>query len=462
MKRSEIIFTVILLPLDFLMLVLAGILAYFLRTNPLVAKFRPVLFYVNLPLSKFIILTLIVSLLLVLIFALIGLYKIKQKRSISEDFFKILAGVSLGVIILVFYIFLRREWFNSRFLILAGWVLAVVLVTFGRYLVSKLQVYLIKRYKFGTQKLIIIGNDNTSIKIKNDIENKPELGYQLISSINNPDLSIIKNLLKNPGVDEIILADPNWEKEKILELIDFCSEHHISFKFVPNIFHTLSVNTSIETIGSIPLIELKRTPLDGWWKVIKRCIDIIVSGLGLIILFPLFLIIAFAIKWDSEGPVLVKLKRVSRGKEFLLYKFRSMIKDADNLKKFLWMYNERADGPLFKMRDDPRITKVGRFLRRHRLDEFPQLINVFKGEMSLVGPRPHEPNEIEKYQKHHKKVLAIKPGITGLSQISGASSLPFEQEVKLDTYYIENWSIILDLKILLKTLSMFWRDKSAC
>ena len=148
---------------------------------------------------------------------------------------------------------------------------------------------------------------------------------------------------------------------------------------------------------------------------------------------------------------------------FKLYKFRSMIEGAHDLKKDLLKYNERKDGgPLFKMRNDPRVTRVGRVLRKTRIDEFPQLFNVLKGEMSLVGPRPHEPEEVAQYEKHHKKLLAIKPGMTGMAQIYGSSDLPFEQETKLDTYYIENWSLFLDIKILLRTLALLLRDRSAC
>jgi lipopolysaccharide/colanic/teichoic acid biosynthesis glycosyltransferase len=139
-----------------------------------------------------------------------------------------------------------------------------------------------------------------------------------------------------------------------------------------------------------------------------------------------------------------------------------MIKDAEVFKKKLMEYNERKDGPLFKMKDDPRITRVGRILRKVRLDEFPQLINVLKGEISLVGPRPHQPDEIARYEKHHKKVLLIKSGMTGLAQTGGSSDLPFEEEVKLDVHYVENWSLKKDIYILLKTFLVLFTDRSAC
>lgn len=186
--------------------------------------------------------------------------------------------------------------------------------------------------------------------------------------------------------------------------------------------------------------------------------DIIGSTVGIIILLPFVPFIAVAIKLDSKGPVFVGLDRVSRGKIIKVYKFRSMIFDAQNKKKEFLAQNERKDGPFFKIKNDPRITKTGRFLRKHLLDELPQLFNVFKGELSLVGPRPHEPEELFAYPREYRELLAAKTGITGLSQINGASNLPFLKELELDKYYLENQSVLLDLKILLKTLNIFLRD----
>lgn len=190
----------------------------------------------------------------------------------------------------------------------------------------------------------------------------------------------------------------------------------------------------------------------------KRFIDILGSTIGLIILLPFFPFITLAIKLDSKGPVLIKLDRVSEGKIIKVYKFRSMVENAESLKKDLMNLNERKDGPFFKIKNDPRITKVGRFLRKFRLDEFPQLINVFKNELSLVGPRPHEPRELFLYPRQYRELLAAKTGITGLSQVNGASGLPFLKELEFDDFYIKNQSLWLDLKILFKTLFIFITD----
>jgi lipopolysaccharide/colanic/teichoic acid biosynthesis glycosyltransferase len=186
------------------------------------------------------------------------------------------------------------------------------------------------------------------------------------------------------------------------------------------------------------------------------------AGLGLILLSPILIMLSLLILIDSGWPILVGLPRVGKnGRLFIMYKFRSMIKGADKLKPHLMPYNERADGPLFKMSNDPRVTRLGKFLRRLSLDELPQLWNVLLGQMSLVGPRPHEPSEVAKYKNHQRRLLNIKPGITGLGQVSGRSSLSFEDEVKLDTFYVENWSLWQDLVILIKTLVVVWQKKEA-
>lgn len=221
-----------------------------------------------------------------------------------------------------------------------------------------------------------------------------------------------------------------------------------------------------------------------FYRIVKRLTDFFGSIIGLIILLPFFPFVALAIKLDTVisviarsprrgnllerfftafrmtlvSPVLIKLDRVSRGKIVKVYKFRSMVENAESQKKDLLKLNERSDGPFFKIKNDPRITKVGRFLRKFRLDEFPQLINVLKGELSLVGPRPHEPCELFAYPREYRELLTAKTGITGLSQVNGASSLPFLKELEFDKFYLENQSLWLDIKILFKTLFIFFTD----
>ncbi|MBI3045932.1 MAG: sugar transferase [Candidatus Harrisonbacteria bacterium] len=199
-----------------------------------------------------------------------------------------------------------------------------------------------------------------------------------------------------------------------------------------------------------------------YYQIIKRLVDILGTILGITFLLPFLPLIALAIKLDSPGPVLVKLDRVSAGKRIKIYKFRTMKTNTHHLKySELALLNERRDGPFFKIKNDPRLTRIGKILRKFRLDEFPQLINVLKGEISLIGPRPHEPEEIKHYPEEYKTLPLAKAGVTGLSQVSGASSLPFLKELKLDSYYVQNQSLWLDFKILAKTILILLFDPTA-
>ena len=465
MKKSELFFTTILVPLDFLMLFLAGLSSYFIRTHPLIVQRRPVLFYLNLPLNKYLGLVVAVSLYFLIVFALVGLYKIKTRRMILDDFLKIIVGVSAGIFILVLYIFMSRESFDSRFLVLAGWFFAVLFVLIGRFFIIHLQKFLIKKYHFSTNRVLVIGKDNISEKIIRNIKEEPRLGYFFAGNFDSPDLKKIKEKIINSKVDEIILANLDWPKEEIIKLTNFCEENHIVFKFVPNIFQTLTVNSSAVTLGEIPLIEIKRTVLDGWGRVIKRIFDIIFSLLFIIIFSPLYILLAILIKIDSRGSVIYKDYRYGyKKRKFKFYKFRSIKADlcdgefgTEEGNKMLKKLEEdqerniRNNSPLHKIKDDPRVTKLGKFIRKYSLDELPQFFNVLKGDMSIVGYRPHMSYEVEKYNFEQKKMFCSKPGITGLAQVSGRSDLSFDEEVKLDLFYIEDWSVKLDLIILLKT-----------
>jgi len=191
---------------------------------------------------------------------------------------------------------------------------------------------------------------------------------------------------------------------------------------------------------------------------IKRIVDIVGAALGLVFALPLIAVIAAAVKFGDGGPVLVGLGRISGGRVVKVYKFRSMVPGAERQKKMLMHLNERTDGPFFKIKNDPRVTPVGRVIRKFRVDEIPQLINVLKGELSLVGPRPHEPEEVAQYPPEYKWIAEAKAGITGMSQVNGASSLPYMKELELDAYYLANRSLWLDVKILARTVLILFTD----
>jgi exopolysaccharide biosynthesis polyprenyl glycosylphosphotransferase len=250
-----------------------------------------------------------------------------------------------------------------------------------------------------------------------------------------------------------------------LDLINFCESHDIRFCYTPSLVGLYAVNSAIDPIAGYPLIEIKPTPLDGWGRIAKRLFDFSLTAVGLILLSPLLILIAILVRLTSPGPALYIQKRPGQlGKSFNLYKFRSMYthlstgdkyggKVAEDLRTELKTTRNEGAGLLFKVKDDPRATKLGKFIRRTSIDELPQLFNVLKGEMSLVGPRPPLFDEVEKYDRGQLRRMLVKPGVTGMWQASGRSETSFDEYMKLDMYYIEHWSLLLDIQIILRT---FW------
>lgn len=461
MKRSELAFSAALVPVDFLMLLTSAAVAYYLRFTA-ITDFRPVLYEMSF--GQYLNLAIIGIVGWLIVFALSGLYAIRSTRRAIDEFTKIFFACSTGVLLIILLIFFQRDLFSSRFIILSAWGLSIVFVSIGRALVRTVQQLLFRR-SIGVHQIVLVGSDRTTEDLIGHLAQRRDLGLRVILRLPNGSesaLAILNEKLALMKIDEIIQADPSLGRDETQRLLDFANEHHIVFKYAADLLETQVTNIEISTIGGIPLIEIKRTPLDGWGKILKRVFDVVTATVALIILSPLLIVVALAIRLDSEGSALLRLHRIGeRGQPFQIFKFRSMIKNAHELKRNLVALNERSDGPLFKIQNDPRITRVGRFIRRTSIDELPQLFNVLRGEMSLVGPRPHEPEEVAKYEKHHRKLLAIKPGITGMAQISGRSDLRFEEEVRMDTFYIENWSLKLDVQILFKTPFVVFTARSA-
>ena len=461
MKKFELTFAVAQLPVDYVMIVLAGVTAYALRFTTFTKNIRPVLF--NLPWEKYWPLVLLTALGWIIIFALAGLYSTKPGRKLAGDLTRVIFAASTGFAAITIYVFFTLQKFDSRFLVLAGWILAMIYVCAGRILMNGLKK-LLHRLGFGLRKTVIIGKEIIAQQLKDAFTLRPGLGYKLAAVFPhfNPDA---RNALLANRPDEIIFTDPKAHGDEALETINFANEHHIAFKYSADLFSTISTNMAVSTIGGIPIIELRLTRLAGWNRIIKRLVDII-GSLFLIILFaPLLILVSIIIALETGFPLIYKNERVGQNdKKFFTLKFRSMYKKDSTGAQFgpqgeaalrreqeLIVKQSVKSGPIYKIKNDPRVTPFGRWLRRWSLDELPQFFNVLKGEMSLVGPRPHQPREVQHYQRQHKIVLAIKPGITGLSQISGRSNLTYEEEINLDTFYIENWSLYLDLIIIIKT-----------
>lgn len=456
MKRSELLFTAAKPPLDYLAIVFAAVAAYFIRYLPSIQKFRPVVF--DLSFKDYFPLTLTTAAIWVVIFALSGLYSTAGIKKAREEFGRIFVACSAGLAIVLAVMVFSRFLFDSRFIILVGWGFAIIFVSIERLLITIAQRIAYK-FGFGVNRIAIIGNGNVARELDQAFSRQPGLGYRVVAKFDDFAHEIkekLKLMAINDQVDEIIQVNPNLNREQTIDLIDFINEYHLDFKYTADLIGTQLTNLEVATFAGMPIVEVKKTRLDGWGKIYKRIFDLVFSLILIIIFSPILILIAIAIKIDSPGPILFKYKRTGQfGKPFKYFKFRSMIKGAHQYRfnsEFVSKQENLREGtPMMKFKNDPRITRVGKILRKFSLDELPELFIVLTGKMSLVGPRPHEIEEVEKYKKHHKKVLNIKPGITGLAQVSGRSDLDFEEEVKLDTFYIENWSLGLDIQIIFKT-----------
>lgn len=276
-------------------------------------------------------------------------------------------------------------------------------------------------------------------------------------------LEDMQEVLNQYIVDEVIFALPRDHAGGIGRYVRMCEERGVTVKIVLDLFDLSVAKTYVHSVGTLPVLTYHSISLNELQLLIKRIMDIIGAIVGILLTSLLSLLIVPAIELDSRGPVLFAQNRVGQnGRIFRLFKFRSMCADAEDRKREIMGQNEIKDGMMFKIKEDPRVTRVGAFLRKTSLDELPQFINVLKGDMSLVGTRPPTPDEVEKYDNAHYRRISIKPGITGLWQISGRSEVTdFNDVVKLDTHYIDNWSVLMDVKIMIKTLAIVFNRKGA-
>lgn len=459
MKRSELAFTLALVPLDYLALVLAGIAAYYSRFLPYFTTIRPVIF--SLTLKQYLAVLSPSLLIWIVVFAAAGLYS-TYRRSIARELSRVFLATSSSMALVFSILFFSRTFFDSRFIALAAWFFSIVFVSIGRLAIRGFQRSLMS-IGIGVHRIALIGSNDTAETFKELFEQKPRFGLQIVAAFKTFDATTAKKLklLKQQDlIDEILLADPEANKNMTLALIAFTDVEHLGFRYSADLFATAVGRSIIHMFSGIPVIEVQKTPLDGWGAIYKRLFDIVGSLILIVLTSPIMLLTAIAIKLDSKGSILFSRldddKRVTRigqgGKPFPYFKFRSMVPHTHNMRyKELSAKDTRKGSPMVKIADDPRITRVGNFIRKYSIDELPEFFLVLTGEMSLVGPRPHMPEEVAKYKPEHKKVLTIKPGITGLAQISGRADLDFDEEVRLDTYYIEHWSPWMDLYILLKT-----------
>ena len=464
MKRSEAFFSIIQIPLDYLAIIAAALAAYFVRFSGYALTIRPATAAVAF--NTFVQVSLILAAAWILIFSAYGLYAIGRPRKLTDELGRIIGACTFGVMLAILAIFFRREFFASRFIVLAAWGFSVLFVFFARLFLRACRRLLL-RSGVGIHRLVLVGAGKNAETLLREFAAHPALGFRVekvFADFNADVKKEIFDLRIADKIDEIFFTKAGATRSEIIELNDFASDARLPLKYTSDPYAAETALTDIAIVSGVPVVEIKKTRLDGWGRIYKRFFDFIFALLFIIILSPVFLLVAILIKLTSRGPVIYLNERVGdEGKLLNVFKFRTMYSkycvgrqfghEAEALEFEQKLIGVRGikSGPVYKIKNDPRITPLGRILRRTSFDELPQLCNVLIGNMSFVGPRPHQPREVEKYARHQLQVLNIKPGITGMAQVSGRSDLDFEDEVRLDTYYLENWSLALDLYIILKT-----------
>lgn len=403
---------------------------------------------------------------LIPLFAGAGVYTLRRGATWLDLGGRILNATTTGFIVLLAATFFFRPLVYSRLMLFEATVLIVVLLTLARIGRQAIEASGRKR-GIGLDRVLIVGAGEVGRSVMRTMVARPELGYHVIGFLDDdPErgnatmgrfkglgpVANLPGLLRDEHVDEVIVALP-WTYHRLIRgVLQQCEEARVRARVVPDILRLSLSRVDVDDLGGIPLIGVKDSTTDPTMRVAKRALDLLVILVCSPFILLLSLIIAVAIKLDSPGPVIFRQMRVGyRGKPIRIYKFRSMRVGAEDERPQLEALNE-ADGPLFKIRKDPRITRVGRIIRRFSVDEWPQFINVLRGEMSLVGPRPPLPGEVANYQPWHHQRLEAMPGLTGLPQVSGRSDLTFDEICLLDIYYVEQWSLGLDIRILLRTL----------
>jgi exopolysaccharide biosynthesis polyprenyl glycosylphosphotransferase len=460
-KRALNVPGAVLAALDFVLINLAFTLSWYARYELKLGREVAAPDYLSL--DSYLGIQILLAVSLVVIYRVNGLYGRRRRQGWLDEVSGVTSGALLGIAVLIVAVFYLRPFGYSRLVFVYAAIAIIVLLSLARAGDRIWQGYL-RRKGIGLSHVLVVGGGTLGRAIMQNLVAQPELGFHVIGFVDDERLpslgrlaylgrcADVSRLVRQYEVDEVIIALPSASHLEINEIVLACAKKNVSFRIVPDFFELSLNQVDVLEINGIPLIGLRDPALRGGSQVLKRLIDVAIATLGLVISSPLILALVVAIKLDSPGPILHRQVRIGRqGKPFKFYKFRSMRQDAERELSRLLKDNE-ADGPIFKMKNDPRRTVVGRFMRRFSFDELPQLVNVLRGDMSLIGPRPPIPHEVDQYQDWHRRRLEVAPGMTGLWQVSGRSELPFDEMALMDIWYIENWSLSLDLKILARTV----------
>ena len=400
-----------------------------------------------------------------------GVYWLPRSTGLLDESVMIIGGLTTAMAGVILTAFLTR-FVPSRLVFIYAWAIAIVLFVLRRVLSRAIRTSLWKRGLY-VNRVLVVGSGEAGRRIMQAMLNSPALGYKLVGFVNDlpgtSDLSLatehrvhraprigalddLDRLVGQYRVDEVIVALPADELNRVPKIIEQCRARSVLFKVVPDLLQLSLDRVDLGEVAGLPLIGVKPASIQGGQLLAKRAIDAMVATFVLAIGALPMAIIAIAVHLSSDGPILYRQTRVGKnGSRFTLAKFRCMVNSADELRADLIAMHDSQDPRLFKLRNDPRLTFIGRILRRWSLDELPQFWHVLKGEMSLVGPRPQMPEEVADYEEWHLQRLAVTPGLTGLWQVNGRSQLSFDEMVRLDLYYAEHWSPWLDIKIVLRT-----------
>ena len=469
MKRKINLFLAVsLLAMDGLMTALAFFLAYWLRLwikfpSPPV-NIQPFPNYLGMMATQ------VLTMLTVFFFS--RLYHLKRGTSRLDEFSTIFTASSIGNIMSIAFASLLfknspLELDYSRGMVVYAWFLTIVLVFLGRVLHNAIRFSLRSR-GVAADKVLIVGTGEVGQIILHKIRNSPRLGYEVVGFIDGApaqkavmdvpilgDVDDIPSIIDAHEIDEVIIGLPEASHQEILTVISRCEREKVSIKVFPDVFQIMASEVSIGELGGLPLLTIRDIALRGWKLTLKRAVDLIGSAVGLVVLSPLMMLVSLLVKLDSPGPVFYAQERMGLdARPFWMLKFRSMWEDA-----------EAKTGPVWATKDDPRRTKIGAFIRRFSIDELPQLINVLLGEMSLVGPRPERPVFVEQFRQSIPRYMdrhREKAGITGWAQVNGLrGDTSIAERTKYDLWYTENWSLLLDFKIILRTLIRVFADHAA-
>jgi len=406
-----------------------------------------------------------------LVFFLARMYHLVRATSRVDEFYAIFGGVTLATLLAVAVasLTLKNSVFEvnlPRMMLLYAWAGAILFVTLGRWALQQSRSVLQSRGVI-QDRVLVIGAGEVAELVVQKIRGSPFLGYHLLGFVNGPEASVtiadlprlgriddLPRLIDELAVDEIIIAMPEASDEAMVELISLCQRDRVSIKVFPDLFEIMAAGVTIDDLGGLPLLNVRDVALRGWRLSFKRAMDFVGSAIGLVLLSPGLLLIAILIKLESPGPAFFVQERMGLdSKPFPMIKFRSMRADAEQ------------GGPAWTVKDDPRRTRLGMFMRRYSLDELPQLINIFIGDMSLVGPRPEQPAFVEQFRKMIPRYMdrhREKAGLTGWAQVNGLrGDTSITERTKYDLWYIENWSVWLDIKIIIRTLLRFFKDPNA-